>query len=242
MLVAIAILLGCGGAEEAPSASTATDESQRPSESEMVASMEAHYTSAIEAHDALAQGDLETFRARLTEFDGHGLPPGSPAAWRPFDERLHVAARAGSAANDLETAASAMAMVALACGACHGSVEGGPVYPVPPFGEGDGNISAAMRGHEWAVLMLWDGVTGPSGYAWDRGAEALAVTRIFEGDSAEESLRARVASLRALGEEARTTSAPVRRAELYGRMLATCGDCHQAVGAKLPPYKGRPSS
>jgi hypothetical protein len=42
------------------------------------------------------------------------------------------------------------------------------------------------------------------------------------------------ATLRRLGEEAKTVTSLLDRAEIYGRMLGTCGDCHQAVGVKIP--------
>jgi len=104
--------------------------------------------------------------------------------------------------------------------------------------EGDQQAKAAMRKHEWAVLMLWDGVTGPSDYAWGRGSDALAETRIF-GDAesrgqTNDVLLASEAELRRLGSAAKTLASLPERANLYGLMLATCGDCHQALDVELP--------
>ena len=53
--LAVAILCGCGDKEEAP-ASVPTLAREGPTEVEMVAAMEAHYTTAILAHDALIEG------------------------------------------------------------------------------------------------------------------------------------------------------------------------------------------
>lgn len=242
LLLASVVVCACGGTEEAPPPVSTADR-ERPTEVEMVAAMEAHYTSAILAHDALIQGDLDAFRARLAELETHELPPNSPDPWKPLDAQLHAAARQAAETTDLTAAANAMASVALACGACHQSVPGGPVYPVPPVSEQSQPLKAEMREHEWATLMLWDGVTGPSGYAWDRGAVEVAESRIFgHGTSVsepEETLLGREAALRSLGEEAMTTTSLVARATLYGRMLATCGGCHQAVGVRLPVRSGR---
>jgi cytochrome c553 len=237
ILLSLAIAFGCGGAEES-AAPVSPTEPEGPANVDMVAAMEAHYTSAILAHDALIQGDLDGFRARLAELDALDLPPGSPNEWKPFDAQLHAAAGQAGAATELRTAASTMAAVALACGACHQSATGGPVYPVPPESEDDQPTKAEMRRHEWAVLMLWDGVTGPSEYAWGRGSDGLADTRIFADEASRgqtsDLVLASEATLRRLGEEAKTVTSLLDRAEIYGRMLATCGDCHQAVGVKIP--------
>lgn len=243
MLLALAIVCGCGSTEEAAAPVSAADR-EGPSNVEMVAAMEAHYVSAILAHDALIQGDLDAFRARLAELDTHELPPNSPDLWKPFDAQLHAAARRAGKATDLITAANALASVALACGTCHQSIGSGPVYPVPPVNDQIQPLKAEMREHQWATQMLWNGVTGPSAYAWDRGSAELAEARIFgDGRSVDEvdaSLLQRELVLRGLGEEAQGTTALPARARLYGRMLATCGGCHQAVGVKLPAYKSSP--
>jgi cytochrome c553 len=200
----------------------------------MVAAMEAHYAAVILAHDALMQGDLDAFHARLVDLETHELPPNSPDEWAPFDDRLLAAAGQAGKATDLTTAANALASVALACGTCHQSLGRGPVYPVPLVDEQIKPLKAGMREHQWATQMLWNGVTGPSDYAWDRGSEKLAETRIFaDGEwvgQVDVSLLQRDEALRGLGEEARATTGLPARAMLYGRMLATCGGCHQAVG------------
>ncbi len=243
ILFALAMVGGCGATEETPAPVSAADR-EGPSNVEMVAAMEGHYTSAILAHDALIQGDLDAFRARLADLDTHELPPNSPDLWKPFDAQLHAAARRAGKATDLTTAANALASVALACGTCHQNIVVGPVYPVPPLNEQAQPLKAEMRDHQWATLMLWDGVTGPSAYAWDRGSRELAKARFFgDGrsvDEADDSLVQREAALRGLGEEAQATTALPARAMLYGRMLATCGGCHRAVGVELSAYKSSP--
>jgi cytochrome c553 len=244
-LLVLAIVFACGGSDEAPAPAPKSDRAG-PTDVEMVAAMEAHYTSAIVAHDALIQGDVAAFRMHLGELDSHALPSNSPDVWKPFDGQLHAAARKARETGDLAAAANVMGMVTLACGSCHQSVGGGPVYPVPPLDSESQQLAAQMREHQWATQLLWDGVTGPSGYAWERGAVELAATRIFADgdvpDAPDDSLLAREAELRGLGKEAIATVSLADRASLYGRMLATCGGCHQAAGVKLPPYKSAPPS
>jgi mono/diheme cytochrome c family protein len=235
ILFSLAAVCACNGAEETSTPMSAA-EPEGPTEVEMVAAMEAHYTSAILAHDALVQGDVAGFRARLAEFDSHELPPSSPDQWKPFDAQLRAAASGARDATEIGTAASTMAAVVLACGVCHQSTASGPVYPAPPLGEDGEHTDARMRKHEWSVLMLWDGVTGPSDYAWDEGSKGVAESQIF-GEETGRALLAREATLRGLGEEAKTTISLPDRAMLYARILATCGDCHQAAGVELP-YEG----
>lgn len=215
-----------------------------PHEVDVVAAMEAHYRSAILAHDALIQGDLEVFRDESDALAGHELPAGSPPLWLPFHAQLQAAAREADQATDLAAAAEAMAAVVLACGACHESLGRGPVYPVPPVAERSQPLKAGMSEHQWATQMLWDGVTGPSGYAWERGAGELAQTRVFAehpmAATIDASLLLREAALRGLGAEAKERTSLSDRAALYGRMLATCGGCHQAVGVRVPPYQSAP--
>lgn len=230
-------LAGCGAQIEPPV-------QQGPRDVEIVAAMEAHYQQATRAHDALVQGELDIFRSSMSAIRHHELPKGSPAAWNPLHDQLTTAATAASEVTDLSGAAAAMASVTLACGTCHKGIGRGPVYPVPPVAEGDRVLTAEMREHQWSVVMLWDGVTGPSDYAWERGTAALAETDIFAESSGTgtvaKDMVAREQALRDLGSEGKTTTTPGDRAALFGRVLATCGGCHQAAGVKLPALQDAP--
>ena len=233
-------LSGCG--EQSPPAApeaatkpvTTVPVRDRPSEVQMVAAMEAHYSVVILAHDALLQGDLDMFRSQLALVRGHELPANSPEEWSPLHEQLRAAAGRGAEVGDLDAAAEALAAVVLACGTCHAAQGGGPVYPAPAPDDGANALEAAMRDHQWATERLWEGVTGPWDNAWERGADALAVTQLFDGPDSEvvlsDDLRRRAEQLREIGRLARTTTALDERAALYGRLLSTCGECHQAIG------------
>lgn len=91
-----------------------------------------------------------------------------------------------------------------------------------------------MLDHKWATERMWEGVTGPWDNAWERGADSLAMLQIF-GEAMPEmvltdELRRRERELREIGEEAKTATTLDERAALYGRLVATCGECHQLVG------------
>ena len=236
--VATIALISCGGEGQpgaVPGAEAAARE--RPTEVAMVASMEAHYGAVILAHDALLQGDLDAFRRQLESATAQALPTGSPPEWLALHEPLDLAAREGTRVADLDEAAVALASVVLACGRCHAALDTGPVYPAPAPGEGHTPLRDAMRGHQWATARLWEGVTGPWDNAWQRGASALAEVEIFgEGDRTtnySDTLRSREQQLRDIGSEAMAATPLDERAAVYGRLLSTCGACHQAVGVSF---------
>lgn len=210
-----------------------------PSESEMVAVMEFHYRSAIAAHDALIRGDLDSLRSRAGELITQPLPPNAPDSWGPFDARLREAAGRVASVEGLEDAGPAMAAVAEACGACHAAAGAGKIYfwPSPP--DEDGKVQSAMHNHQWASERLWEGVTGPFDEAWKRGAKALAEGRVFGGEVKNE-LRTRDGDLRDLGRMAVVAVGLHDRAQIYGRLLATCADCHNVAGVKIPHAKSGP--
>jgi cytochrome c553 len=241
VLVLAALIAGIGCSEESPPAATEATTRQasvpardRPTEVEMVAAMEGHYSTVILAHDALLQGNLETFRSQLALVPDKELPTDAPQHWLPLQEELHTAARRGEDVSNLEAAADALAQVVLACGTCHAALGEGPIYPAPAPDDGDSALEAAMFGHKWATERLWEGVTGPWDNAWERGANSLAVVEVFGEANPDlilsEELERRELALREIGEEAKTTTALDERAALYGRLLATCGGCHQRIG------------
>lgn len=237
---------GCGEDHPSPAQEAAKQEltapaGDLPTEVEMVASMEAHYTAVILAHDALLQGNLEKFRSQLSLVPEQELPPSAPEAWLPLHERLQIAAGEGANASDLTMAATTLASVVLACGTCHAAIDSGPVYPAPAPDDGADAVKTAMRDHQWVTERLWEGVTGPWDNAWERGADALSVVKVFGDEelavTLSDDLRRRELELREIGEEAKATSALDARAALYGRLLSTCGACHQAVGVKFEPKR-----
>jgi len=200
--------------------------------------MEAHYSVVILAHDALVQGDLHRFSSQVALVREQALPGSAPASWQPFYAQMQAAAGQGVDAGDLDAAADALAAVALSCGTCHAALGRGPVYPAPAPEDGANPVQAAMRDHQWATERLWEGVTGPWDGAWQRGADALATVDVFgEADPAlvvSDELLRRGQRLREIGEQARSATALDERAALYGRLLATCGGCHQLIGVTPP--------
>ncbi len=236
------IVLGCGGDNPTAPSRVGSEQAARlariePSEIEEMASMESHYGAAILAHDALRQGDLERFRARIALASDQPLPASAPPHWRPFHALLQAAARRGVEADHLDAAADAFARVVLSCGSCHQALGMGPPYSSTTLDEGSGARETVRLDHEWATERLWEGIAGPRNDAWHRGADALAAREIFgqprPGLERGEEFDRRARQLRELAEAARIARPPAERAALYGRMLASCGGCHQLIGVKL---------
>lgn len=220
--------------EESPPVEAVEPAPTELTEVEMVALMEGHYNSAIASHDALIRGDLATFKERIAEIPERALPPGAPETWRAHERRLHEAARRTGEVSTLESAGPAMAALVEACGACHAAVGLGQIYRQPELPEGEHPVETAMLGHQWATERLWEGITGPWDDAWGRGADALAESRVFstEGEPVSSSLQAREEQMREMGRLAKTSGLS-NRAEIYGRLLATCGSCHTEAGVSF---------
>jgi len=209
---------------------------------EMVTLMESHYNAAILSHDALIRGNLKMLRNQLAKIETQVLPDAAPQSWKPHHTRLREAASSAASVSTLSSAAPVMSAVAEACGACHAAVGAGKIYfwPAPP--DKDDKLKTAMRTHQWATERLWEGVTGPFGEAWNRGATALAEARVFEEkkNKIKSSLLEREAALREAGQTAKDTTGLHERAIIYGQLLTTCAECHQEAGVSIKPTKSIP--
>ena len=238
-ILSFASLVGCDKKETEKSsvpetaAPTPTPTSKRFTESDRVALMEEHYVVAIGAHDMLIAGDLERFRTQFDSLSSQELPSNAPEAWRAPHGHMQKAAETAKQAMTLEEAATSMAFVVQACGSCHAANPNrGPVYRQPSEPEGE-DRTAKMKHHQWASERLWEGVTGPSDYAWSRGTAALAKSRVFAEGQGTKALLELEQKMRALGEDAKKLTVLADRAKLYGKLLASCGSCHQQMGIEI---------
>ena len=242
-VVAMSSAMGCSEGSTPPPSEPAAESAtpppapprEGPTEVQLVAWMEAHYSATILAHDALQQGDLAAFSDQLAEASTLAPPPAMPEPWAPLLARFKSAAGGAGDVASLDDAAGALADVVVTCGQCHVALGTGPVYPAPAPDDAINEFQAAMFDHKWATERLWEGVTGPWDVAWERGAAALAETRVF-GDALGElegDLLRREQALQALGQEAQRATDHGEKAAIYGRLLATCGDCHRAAGIEF---------
>lgn len=140
-----------------------------------------------------------------------------------------------SQAGDLDTVSRHTGQMAAACGRCHEATSGGPRFVVaggPPQG---GPGAKQMILHLWATDRMWEGLIGPSEDSWRAGAEALqdswdTAQAILPASSAANGFALPTDRMRQLAQEAVAASTTEARASAYGKVLATCIECHAAKG------------
>ncbi len=191
--------------------------------------MRAHFERTMAVHDALVRGDLATARTQAAM-----LAEGSPSVPMPVGaEAFHGAftrtARQAATATTLAQAAQATASVLGLCGQCHRAMRVTADVPrdsAPPAAAG---LRGHMQLHHEAAAALIEGLVAPSEDRWVSGVRLLASPRV---DDAQVPARLRRAmrdaetALATLTGRAAQAQRTRDRADVYGRMLATCGECH----------------
>ena len=200
-----------------------------------VPEMHKNLSKTVDIQTGVVQGDLEKAQdAASWIINREGRIP-FPSGGESYEEEVLEYASRIVAARDLPAVAAETSRLASACGGCHQAMGGGPSFVVGgsvPRGESQ---EALMVRHLWSVDRMWEGLVGPSEEAWMAGAKAMAETeptlaRAFRGSDmpgrAEEFLR----EINLLATEALNAYDLGQRADVYGRLLATCNRCHTSRG------------
>jgi hypothetical protein len=140
------------------------------------------------------------------------------------------------------------ARLSYACGQCHHALDRGPPIKLEPAPEGE-DIQMHMRRHYWAVERMWEALLADSTTEFQSAAELLAeaplhgtrnpdeeshtgVTRLayevhdlgfaaaVEGKVREDEYVPRP------GEPVEDDPTTWSQAEIFGRLLSTCAECH----------------
>jgi hypothetical protein len=188
-----------------------------------------HARLGIAMRDAVARGDLDDLRRSAEVMDALPIETSLTSAQRERVEAMMVAARRARAAQDVRSAAQAVAALAESCGACHAAYGG--LYTVnaeaPPDALG---VEPRMRRHGWAAARLWEGLAAPSRDAWRTGARVLADAPLepvqLAPDPRPADGGALAASVHELGSTALMLDDAAARAALYGELMTTCARCH----------------
>lgn len=201
--------------------------------------MSGHLGEARLARDAVIAGDLAAAKQALSTLRGR-LPLGSLA---PQQARLEVqliqAVQAGQTAADLPAMGEALGQIAQACGACHLSaglsipVEAGLGAPgaTEPTGT---TVAARMDGHMWATEQMWAALVAGDDIAFQEGAEAMGRSGLVPtGLPADAPVPPLAAELEVQVQDmaALAVRSPEARGRHLGRMLGSCAQCHQLLGA-----------
>lgn len=217
----IAALAGCarnGDRGETPAPT--------PAPSDTGETMREHFDAVDAVKAALIEGDLagaQTEVARIVD-----RPASADLAhWKDHVDRLREAGRQVQAAADVEAASMAAARLGAACGSCHAALGHRPELKQAPEPAADETIAARMQRHQWAADRLWEGLVAPSDELWRAGAAAIADAELIPEGSEVAALHELATRARALGKRAIAARDQGERAEIFGALLSSCGDCHR---------------
>jgi len=187
--------------------------------------MHVDFSKTVDIQTAIIQGDLDRAREAASWLAGQhpvGPTPPDSSTHRPD---LGKSAALIARAEDLSTAAAETGRIGAACGTCHVATGGGPRFDLQSSPPGGNSQGATMVRHLWAVDRMWEGLVGPSDGAWSAGSRALSASLSLASGTVrgpEELLR----EVGSLAEEAAEAEGQPARADVYGRLIATCSRCH----------------
>ena len=216
--------------------------------------MQEHAALSVAARNALIRGDLEVAQQamrKLAFFMEHVPAPEQGKEYARLTQELVNQVREAS---DLEEACMGFARLSYACGQCHHALDRGPPLKLDPAPEGE-DIKMHMRRHYWAVERMWEAMLEDSTSAFQRAAEVLAeaplhgahdpdreshtgVTRLayevhdlafaaaVEGKVREDEYVPKP------GEPVEDGPTPWGQAEVFGRLLFACNQCHTMLEVK----------
>lgn len=206
-------------------------------ETAAAAHMHDHLTHITTIKAFITMGLLEGTRQPANWLATHQTLADLPASYEPFVEFMRSSARQVEKAEDLDTAAAAVSLMAQNCGNCHRvshvDIEFG--YDTLPAQWSDS--ATHMQRHQWAMDRLWEGLIGPSDTAWTRGTNMLAEEPLHAADVSENVTASEARALEDIAREVHELgSAGTRlmslndRSQVYGQILGLCADCHTRVG------------
>lgn len=198
--------------------------------------MSQHFVAASVMRDALVRGDLDAFHDASAQLAKKSAEVPSPA-WAEHLDAMNDAAVRAQQSDSIESAASALAAVGVACAQCHEDL-GGPKVSAGTAPPSSGDVQSQMARHRWAVERMWDGLTAPSDDAWRKGSSAFAdapmVTDIPRDADAGTQVAALTLALRAhaLGDAARWADSRQDRAKALAQVYETCAGCHEVLSVR----------
>lgn len=190
---------------------------------------------AIQA--AIIAGSLDAARDPANRLLEQDASVAGEAANADYVEAVRLAASEVLAADTLESAAEAASQLGLACGACHTANSATVEFAEVRRPSDKEKERPHMQRHQWAADRMWEGLIGPDGTAFSRGANLLFESPVkpevlakHGGDEVVVGMSRRVHQLAA---NATTVREPGERAEIFAEFIANCGACHAEL-AKGP--------
>lgn len=216
--------------------------------------MNEHGALSLVARNALIRGDLPVAQQsmrKLAFFMEHVPFPEEGKQYARVTRELATEVREAA---DLEEACMAFAMLSNACGQCHHALDQGPPMRLDPTPEG-ADLQMHMRRHYWAVERMWEALLSDSTSAFQAAAAILAESPLH-GSASPDSERppgttrlayevhdlAFAAAIEGKAREDEYVPQPdevvegkpttLGQAEIFGRLLSACSQCHGLIDAK----------
>ena len=216
--------------------------------------MKEHAALSVAARDALIRGDLEIAQQamrKLSFFMEHVPPPEQGKEYARMTREVVEQVRQSS---DLEEACMAFARLSYACGQCHHALDRGPPIKLEPAPEGE-ELKMHMRRHYWAVERMWEALLSDSTTAFQVAAEMLAEAPLHGSQEPDEESHTGVTRLAyevhdlafaaavegkvredeyvpKPGEPVQDEPTTWGQAEVFGRLLSACNQCHHLLEVK----------
>jgi len=228
--------------------------------------MKEHAALSIVARNALIRGDLpiaQQSMRKLAFFMEHVPFPEQGKEYARITEELAGQVRE---AGDLEEACMAFARLSYACGQCHHALDRGPPIKLEPAPGGEG-LQMHMRRHYWAVERMWEALLSDSPEEFQSAAGVLAESPLHGQQNPDSenppgttrlayevhdlAFAAAVEGKAQEDEYVPKPGEPVEgkptsrgQAEIFGRLLSACSQCHTLVDVKpaLTPKERRRGS
>ena len=215
----------------------AAQEAVSEEESAAAEHMHDHLTYITTIKAFIIMGRLEGTRQPANWLATHETLADLPTHYAPFVEFMRSSARQVEQAEDLETAAAAVSLMAQNCGNCHIASHMDIEFGFDELPAQWSDSETHMQRHQWAMDRLWEGLIGPSDAAWSRGTSMLAEEPLHAAqvsanvtDSEAEMLEEIAREVHDLGAAGVGLTSLNDRSQVYGRILGLCADCHTRVG------------
>lgn len=239
----------------------AAERAQTPAGFEKV--MQEHAALSVVARNALIRGNLPVAQQSMRKlgfFMDHVPFPEEGKEYARITRELATEVREAA---DLEEACMAFARLSNACGQCHHALDRGPPIQLEPSPDGE-DLRMHMRRHYWAVERMWEALLSDSTSSFQAAAGLLAesplhgpndpstasppgTTRLayevhdlafaaaVEGKAREDEYVPKP------GERLESKPTTRGQAEIFGRLLSACSQCHNLVDVNPPltPYERR---
>lgn len=204
-----------------------------PAREAVVRHMHEHVDSVDDIRSAVIAGNLNAVRDPARWLATHEVVAGLPGEWEQFVTAMRSHATRIAGAQSLVAAANATGNLALTCAACHraNNVQMEFARVETPPDELD-DIGTHMQRHRWAADRMWEGLFGPSEYAWNQGVDMLLDVALKPGKvapghgSAHGELGRMEREVHLIGSRGIVASTPQQRSQIYGEYLSLCANCH----------------